>query len=74
MCTVFKQEAGEGPEAFIRRRRCERAQELLADGIPVGEVSARLGYPSQTAFSHAFKQACGQSTSDWRAMVQAGSR
>lgn len=74
LCAVFKQETGEGLGAFIRRRRCERAQELLADGMPVGEVSARLGYPSQTAFSHAFKQTCGQSASDWRTMVQAGSR
>ena len=68
LCAVFKQERGEGLGAHIRRRRCERAQELLAaGGLTAAAVASRLGYPSQTAFAHAFKQACGLSPTAWRA-------
>ncbi len=67
LCAVFKAEKGEGLAAYARRRRAERAQELLADGaMSVAQVAARLGYQRQSAFSQAFKQACGVSPTAWR--------
>ena len=67
LCAVFKAETGEGLAAYARRRRIERARELLADGaLSVAQVAARLGYQRQSAFSQAFKQACGVSPTQWR--------
>lgn len=72
LCAVFKQETGEGLAAYTRRRRMERACELLAgDALSVAQVAARLGYPRQSAFSQAFKQACGMSPTQWREGLRA---
>ncbi len=67
LCAVFKAETGEGLAAYARRRRIERARELLADEtLSVAQVAARLGYQRQSAFSQAFKQASGVSPTQWR--------
>lgn len=68
LCAVFKAETGEAVGAYARRRRIERACELLADGrLGVAQVAERLGYPQQAAFTQAFKQATGLSPTAWRA-------
>lgn len=68
LCATFRQETGEAMGAYVRRRRGERAEELLADGrLEVGEVARRLGYPSAGAFCQAFRTSHGVSPSDWRA-------
>ena len=68
LCATFRQETGEAVGAYARRRRGERAEELLAGGgATVAEVAARLGYPSAAAFSQAFRTSHGVSPSDWRA-------
>lgn len=68
LCAVFKAETGESLGAYIRRRRTERAKDLLADGsLSVAQVAALLGFMRQAAFTHAFKQATGFSPSVWRA-------
>ena len=68
LCATFRQETGEAVGAYARRRRGERAEELLAGGgATVAEVAARLGYPSAAAFSQAFRASHGMSPSDWRA-------
>lgn len=67
LCAVFKRETGEGLAAYARRRRIERARELLADrNLSVAEIAMRLGYRRQSTFSQAFKQACGISPTAWR--------
>ncbi len=67
LCAVFKRETGEGLAAYARRRRIERARELLADrSLSVAEIAVRLGYRRQSTFSQAFKQACGISPTAWR--------
>lgn len=67
LCATFRQETGEAVGAYVRRRRGERAEELLGDaGLEVGEVARRLGYPSAAAFSQAFRTSHGMSPSDWR--------
>ncbi len=67
LCAVFKAETGEGLAAYARRRRIERARELLTDEtLSVAQVAARLGYQRQSAFSQAFKQASGVSPTQWR--------
>ena len=67
LCATFRQETGEAVGTYVRRRRGERAEELLAGGgATVAEVAARLGYPSAAAFSQAFRTSHGMSPSDWR--------
>lgn len=67
LCAVFKSEMGEGFAAYARRRRVERACELLADSqLSIAQVAARLGYLRQSTFSQTFRQACGESPRAWR--------
>lgn len=67
LCATFKAETGESMGAYARRRRTERACELLDGGMAVGQVARRLGYPQQAAFAQAFRRATGASPSDWAA-------
>lgn len=67
LCAAFKRETGESVGAFGRRLRAERACELLRDrALGVADVAGLLGYPSPSAFDHAFSQAMGMSPSAWR--------
>ena len=60
LCATFKAQTGESLGAYIRRRRMERAQDLLADSaLTIAQVAERLGYPQQAAFAQAFKQHTG---------------
>ncbi|MFR3877880.1 MAG: helix-turn-helix transcriptional regulator [Collinsella sp.] len=60
LCATFKAQTGESMGAYIRRRRMERAQDLLADsGLTIAQVAERLDYPQQAAFAQAFKQYTG---------------
>jgi AraC-like DNA-binding protein len=47
----------EGFRAFLARKRMAVAAELLRDGIPVGEVSRRVGYKQRSQFAKAFTRA-----------------
>lgn len=67
LCAAFKAETGESVGAYARRRRIERACDLLAGGMGIGQVAERLGYPQQAAFAQAFRRATGSSPSDWAA-------
>lgn len=68
LCATFKAETGESIGAYVRRRRTERACDLLAgSSLPVGQIAERLGYPQQAAFAQAFKQETGLSPTAWRA-------
>ena len=68
LCATFKQETGEAVGAYVRRRRCERACELLSGtALTLSEIAGRLGYASPAAFTQAFKQQMGETPSAWRA-------
>ena len=68
LCAVFKAETGESLGAYIRRRRTERAEDLLGNSsLSVAQIAGLLGFAQQSAFAHAFKQATGLSPSAWRA-------
>lgn len=67
LCATFKAQTGESLGAYIRRRRMERAQDLLADSaLTIAQVAERLGYPQQAAFAQAFKQYTGMTPTAWR--------
>jgi len=64
---VFHDALGCSPMRWVRRRRMERARELLAaSDLAVGEIAERCGFPDQFHFSRAFKRAHGTSPSAYR--------
>jgi len=67
LCAVFKTETGESLGNYMRRRRIERAQDLLADSsLSIAQIAELLGFPQQAAFARAFKAANGCSATVWR--------
>lgn len=67
LCAVFKAETGESLGAYMRRRRMERAQDLLADSsLSIAQIAELLGFSQQAAFAQTFKAANGCSATVWR--------
>ena len=56
---AFKRATGFSPHAFILDRRVQLAQRDLMDGIKVGDVSAKYGFPSPQHFATVFKNITG---------------
>ena len=57
---VFKTATGEPVWAYVQRRRCERAQEMLEfTRESIAEVAHACGFSSQAHFTHCFRQAFG---------------
>jgi AraC-like DNA-binding protein len=68
----FKQAFGETPHQYLRRRRIERASELLrGTELSVTQVSVEIGFRSLGSFSSAFRELVGESPAAyarrWRA-------
>ncbi|MEH6564044.1 MAG: AraC family transcriptional regulator [Halopseudomonas sp.] len=69
----FALELGCSPLEYVRRRRLQRARQLLECGHePVAIIAERCGYASQSAFAQAFKRHWGMSPQGAR--HQAGRR
>jgi AraC-like DNA-binding protein len=64
---LFKAKMGMTPQAFIKRRRLEMAQELLKQGeMTVRDVAVAVGYGETSSFSDAFRQAFGVPPTQWQ--------
>jgi AraC-like DNA-binding protein len=64
---LFKARLGTTPHSFLLRYRITRAKELLGStSLPVGEVSRRCGFSSESSFSYRFGKVVGQSPSAYR--------
>jgi AraC-like DNA-binding protein len=68
----FKQAFGETPHQYLRRRRIERAKELLRESeLSVTEVSLEVGFQSLGSFSTTFRELVDESPGEyarrWRA-------
>jgi AraC-like DNA-binding protein len=63
-------ETGSTVASWIRSRRLERVRRDLRDplhsGTSVGAVAARWGFLDAAHFSRTFRDAFGESPSDWR--------
>ncbi|MBK5439071.1 helix-turn-helix domain-containing protein [Pseudomonas sp. TH32] len=58
----FMAECGQTPMDYIRTRRLQMARDLLRDNpLPIGEIAARVGYGSQSAFAAAMLREFGAS-------------
>ncbi|MGG2397431.1 helix-turn-helix domain-containing protein [Pseudomonas sp. SH1-B] len=56
----FLAETGHTPMEHVRLLRLKRAEQLLRDSeLPVGEIAARVGYSSQSAFTAALSRQLG---------------
>jgi AraC-like DNA-binding protein len=63
----FKMLVRESPLAYLNRLRLNVAASLLIQGdLTVGEISHRVGYDSETAFSTAFKRRYGVAPGSYR--------
>nr|WP_294864120.1 AraC family transcriptional regulator [uncultured Pseudogulbenkiania sp.] len=71
----FLAETGLRPMEYVRRRRLRLARLLLTTtALPVGEVAARTGYASQSAFTSALVREYGETPSVLRRAARAESR
>ncbi|MEX0633789.1 helix-turn-helix transcriptional regulator [Serratia ureilytica] len=63
----FKQKAGMAPLEYVSRwRMLLAARALRTGGEPISAIAQRLGYDSDSAFSHAFKRVMACSPRDYR--------
>ena len=66
----FRATFGETPHAYLRRRRVERATELLRETArPVTEICFDVGFSSLGTFSRTFREVVGDPPSHYRARV-----
>lgn len=65
--TVFKEQTGETPMAYVARLRVEKAKELLMrrEGS-VQEIAEKVGLHNLSHFSKVFKKMTGQTPSEYR--------
>ena len=63
----FRQVLGQSPIRYLTQWRMHLAENLLGTtDLTVDDVSRRVGYQSEEAFSRAFKRERGQSQARWR--------
>jgi AraC family transcriptional regulator len=69
---VFKLATGKTPYHFLRARRLERAQVLLADDtMPLAELALECGFANQAHFTAALSRELGISPGRYRRSVSA---
>jgi AraC family transcriptional regulator, alkane utilization regulator len=63
----FVELVGESPMQYLAAWRMHLARRELRDGkLALGEISARVGYDSEAAFSRAFRRLVGLPPASWR--------
>lgn len=62
----FRTTLGVSPASYVAEVRIRSAQDLLAQGRGVSEVSRAIGYGSDEGFSRAFRRRTGLTPSAWR--------
>jgi len=63
----FKHTVGESPHAYVMRRRLEKACHLMmTSSDSFSQIALSVGFSDQSHLCKRFKQALGQSPSNWR--------
>jgi AraC family transcriptional regulator len=63
----FKHTIGESPHAYVMRMRLEKARHLMmTTSEPLSQIALSVGFSDQSHLAKRFKQALGQSPSNWR--------
>lgn len=69
---AYREQTGRTIGAFIEESRLERAKNLLsADVLSLKEIAEQLGFAQTSAFSAAFRRACRERPSAYRARLRA---
>ena len=64
---VFKEAIGLPPHQFVLRKRIARARKMLeASDLPLSEISASLGFESQSHFTAVFHKLAGTTPRAYR--------
>lgn len=67
---LFKQETGSTLKKFIKEYRITLSKNMLEDGhYKINEIAERCGYTNANYFSVAFKEATGESPSEYRKRI-----
>lgn len=67
---LFRTEIGETPHQYLKRKRIERARELLiTTDLPVTEICLEVGFTSLGSFSSTFRRHAGHPPSRYRRRV-----
>ncbi|ADU61723.1 MAG: AraC family transcriptional regulator [Pseudodesulfovibrio sp.] len=64
---VFSREAGLPPHAYQNQLRVVRAKVLLAQGEPISQVAAEVGFADQSHFTRVFRQFTGATPRQYQA-------
>jgi len=70
LCRAFREQVGLPPHAYVTHRRVSLAQELLAQGVPQGEVALRVGLYDQSQLHRHFKRILGLTPGAWARAVR----
>ena len=71
LAKVFKAETSLSVGEYIRNKRMERAQAMLArEDVRVGEVVDKLGFHNAQTFYNLFKRSVGMSPSEYKALCE----
>lgn len=62
----FRDETGEPPWAYVRRKRAEHARRLLEEGRPPAEVAHEAGYADQAHLTRDLRDRLGQTPGEIR--------
>lgn len=67
MRQLFRERLGTSPKQYVQELRMQKAKQLLSEGdAPVGEIAAACGFAAIYHFCRTFKEAVGQSPTDYR--------
>ncbi|MCD9096735.1 AraC family transcriptional regulator [Luteimonas fraxinea] len=70
--TLFQQELGQTPRAWLADVRLARARHLLAQtALPIAELAGLCGYADQSALTRAMRRASGTTPALWRRQARA---
>jgi AraC family transcriptional regulator len=72
---AFRRSAGETPSRYLRRRRIERAQQMmLLTDKPLADIALECGLADQTHLTKVFRRIVGMSPGAWRRLRRAAPR
>lgn len=66
MCRIFKENTGFTILGYINEIRCERAADLISNGMPLNEVYTCLGFMDYNYFSRMFRKKIGVSPAHYK--------